>query len=46
MNDNKTCSTCEHGYRDELNDLICVCDKSEYVADYVDEDGSCECWEE
>ena len=45
-NNDKCCGTCGNCVKDELNDLICVEDKSDYCADYVDYEFVCELWEE
>ena len=39
-----TCETCGHSYKNQLGDLICVCDRSEHCADYVEPDGTCDWW--
>ena len=42
---NRNCTSCEYGYKDELNDYVCVNDKSELCTEYVDKNNICEYWE-
>lgn len=37
----ETCKTCKWCEKNELKDMICVNDESEYVADFVDEKHYC-----
>jgi len=41
----KVCGTCcWHKHENICDGWICVCDKSDYCADYTDYDYSCEHW--
>lgn len=42
----KCCGTCEYGVYDKTDGYVCVNGDSEYVADFVEYDHSCENWEE
>lgn len=42
----KCCGTCEYGVYDKTDGYVCVDGDSEYVADFVEYDHSCESWEE
>ena len=41
----ESCSNCKYAGIDDLLDFICVCDRSEHVADWVLNSGLCEFWE-
>jgi hypothetical protein len=45
-NHKKCCGTCEYGTYDRIDGYICVNDNSEYVADFVEYNHSCENWKE
>lgn len=46
MNDGRCCGTCQHcDYDNSEMSLVCVNDESEYLADWVEHDHSCDCWE-
>ena len=40
------CGTCEYGSYDRIQGYVCVNDESEYVADFVEYDHRCDCWEQ
>ena len=40
----KCCGTCEYSSYDKTDGYICVNDESEYVADFVEYNHSCEDW--
>jgi hypothetical protein len=40
------CGTCEYGTYDKTNGYVCVNDESDYVADFVEYDHSCDFWEQ
>ena len=42
----KCCGTCRYGYYDKMQGYVCLNSESEYVADFVEYDHSCEEWEE
>lgn len=42
----KCCGTCKYGLYDRTQGYVCVNDESEYVADFVEYNHSCESWEE
>ena len=43
----EVCGTCRyHAFEGISDDWICVCDESDYLADWTDYNDSCECWEE
>ena len=48
MNDDgKSCGTCRHNkYDSDSGDFVCTNSSSEYFADWVGCDNSCEEWEE
>lgn len=47
MQDTKQCcGTCKYGSYDKTDGYVCVNGDSEYVADFVEYDHSCENWEE
>ena len=42
----KVCGNCKYAENVGLRDVMCVCDKSEYCANYVYDDDKCKFWEE
>ena len=47
MAEGKECSgTCKYGAYDKTNGYVCVNDESDYVADFVEYDYSCDSWEQ
>jgi len=42
----KCCGTCRYGHYDKMQDYVCVNDESEFVADFVEYNHSCEEWED
>ena len=40
------CGTCKYGSYDKTNGYVCVNDESDYVADFVEYDYSCDFWEQ
>ena len=47
MTDRKECCvTCKYGSYDKTNGYVCVNDESDYVADFVEYDYSCDFWEQ
>ena len=45
-NDNFCCGTYRYGSYDKINGYVCVNDKSDYVADFVEYDHVCEEWKQ
>lgn len=45
-NHKKYCGTCEYGSYDKTDGYVCANDNSEYVADFVEYNHSCDSWEE
>lgn len=46
MSNDKCCGTCKyHRYDDIGDDWVCVNDQSEYYADWIEYDDSCDEWE-
>lgn len=43
---NSCCGTCEYSTYDKVNGYVCVNDKSDYVADFVEYSHSCDFWEQ
>lgn len=41
----KSCVTCKYGVADDWNDVICICDTSEYCTEYVERGFQCRSWE-
>ena len=43
----KCCGTCKHHQQENITDgFVCVNDESDYVADWTDEDHTCDAWED
>ena len=40
------CGTCKYGSYDKANGYVCVNGESDYVADFVEYDYSCDFWEQ
>lgn len=40
------CGTCEYSTYDKTNGYVCVNNESDYVADFVEYDHSCDFWEQ
>lgn len=42
----KCCGTCQYGAYGRIQGYVCTNDESEYVADFVEENHTCEDWSE
>ena len=46
MSNDKCCGTCKYNRYDDIGDgCVCVNDRSEYYADWIEYDDSCDEWE-
>lgn len=45
MDDKTICGTCRYGHYDKMQGYVCVNGDSEWCADWVEHDFSCEEWE-
>lgn len=46
MRETHCCGNCEYGSYDKMQGYVCVNGDSEYFADFVEYDHTCEDWEE
>lgn len=46
MRETQCCGNCEYGSYDSMQGYVCVNGDSEYCADFVEYDHTCEDWEE
>lgn len=46
MRETQCCGNCEYGSYDKIQGYVCVNGDSEYCADFVEYDHTCEDWEE